>query len=348
MKTAVVLVNIGTPNSPEPSDVGDYLNQFLMDPDVISLPYLLRWLLVHVLIVPRRKHVSSHAYKKIWTERGSPLLTITEDLVEGLGRGGQSSQLSFHLGMRYGKPNIEMALSRCREADQIVILPMFPQYADATTASLSAECRRVAEKLGLQDRLSFLPEFYTQPQYIDSLVNTIQKEKSKFDYLLFSYHGLPQSHIIRADRSSNHCLKKSSCCEKLEAANGKCYRAQCFATTRAVVEKLELSGANYSVSFQSRLGRSEWVRPYTDETVRDLAARGVKRLGIVCPAFLIDCLETLEEVAIGLREQFIASGGEELVLVPCLNAEPVWTQHLRQWIDVEVEKLTEKVSASTS
>lgn len=334
-RRAVVLVNIGTPRSFDPEDVGEYLRQFLMDKDVIPLPFVFRWLLVHLLIVPRRKKTSAALYRKIWMDEGSPLMVFSRRLQAEMSKHLDGSE-KVEIAMRYGEPSIERVLAENRDCGELVVVPMFPQFAEATSGSMAKECRRVAARLGIEERLKILPEFHSDGDYIRSLSESIQKHPHGYDHLLFSYHGLPEKQIFQGDRSAAHCLKRNDCCEKIAGLSAKCYRAQCFATTRAVAGKLDLPKDRYTVSFQSRLGRAEWIRPYTDETVRALAEKGVKRLAVVCPAFLIDCLETLEEVAIGMKEVFIESGGEELSLIPCLNADPEWSRRFTDWIHKRV------------
>lgn len=336
MKKVFLLVNIGTPASAASEDVGVYLKQFLMDPDVINLPFPIRWFLVNILIVPRRKYKSAEAYEKVWTERGSPLLFLTEDLSEKMNT-LVAEGVSVDLAMRYGTPSIESKIKQYKDYDEIVIVPMFPQYSDATTKSVAAYSLSEAKKLGVESKIKFKPEFFADEFYIKSLsfmIEEARKEKD-FDHLLFSYHGLPQSMVKNSDASGfagKYCLLSDSCCDTLNEKNSKCYRAQCFATTRAVVDELGIAKEKHSVSFQSRLGRAEWVRPYSDDIVKELAQSGVKKLAVVCPAFLIDCLETLEEIAIGLNEEFQEHGGDVLTLIPCLNAEDHWSESFSQWL----------------
>ena len=330
MKRVIVLANIGTPDSPTPADVGVYLRQFLMDRDVIPFPFPLRWLLVNALIVPRRRHTSSALYKKIWSERGSPLRYLSQDLAREM-QNNLPIANSVEVAMRYGSPSIEEVLLKVKDAEYIDVVPMFPQYAGATTGSIKKECLRIGAELGITNKISFVPEFYAEDFYIDSLVEKILPVHESIDHLLFSFHGLPEKLI--AQQNVEHCLRKSNCCDNISQANSKCYRAQCFATTARVAGRLKLSQDKYSISFQSRLGRGEWIKPYTEDSVRELARKGVARLGIVCPAFLIDCLETLEEIAIGMREVFLQEGGKELVFIPCLNADPQWNRRFSEWIN---------------
>ena len=337
MKKAYVLINIGTPESPQPKDVGVYLKEFLMDPDVISLPFLFRWILVNVLIVPRRKYASAEAYQKVWTERGSPLLTFTEDLCEELNKTAQPDE-KFYLAMRYGNPSVDQVLAEVKDFDEIIVVPMFPQYAGATTGSMTKKAQEVSSHLGISKKMKYLEDFFADPFYVDSLTEQIKAIETDFEYdhLLFSYHGLPEKLVQDADSSGSHCLIKKNCCDKMSEVNRYCYRAQCYATTRAVVKVLKPQ-VPHSVSFQSRLGRTEWIKPYTEDRVKELASQGVKKLAVTCPAFLIDCLETLEEISIGLKETFVEAGGEDLQLIPCLNADPAWSARFQKWMREEAQ-----------
>ena len=301
-----------------------------MDPDVISLPFILRWFLVNILIVPKRKYSSAEAYKKIWTDEGSPLLTITQELCEKMG--ALSENVQVELAMRYGEPSIDSVIDRVRDYEEIVVVPMFPQYAEATTGSMLKKAKEVGERLGVLDKMSYLPDFHDKEFYVRSLAESLENYKDS-DHILFSYHGLPEKLVKDHDPSGQHCLKKKICCNQMLEVNAKCYRAQCFATTRNVAQLAGLSKENFSISFQSRLGKAEWIKPYTDKVVQDLAKSGAKKVAVISPAFLIDCLETLEEVEIGLNEEFVENGGDKLSLVPCLNADSKWSQRFMDWLE---------------
>jgi ferrochelatase len=325
--TGVLLVNLGTPDSPSPRDVRRYLREFLSDPLVIDIPALPRWLLLNLVILPFRPRKSAAAYAQIWTEAGSPLKIHGERL-----RAAVAAELgdAFHveLAMRYAEPSIANAVARAQAAgvDRWIVLPLFPQYSAAAT--LSAE-RAVEDAFAKADNAAPVHEiaaFYDDPDFIAAFGAVMRPHLDDFrpDHVLFSYHGLPERQLRTGDATGAHCLERDDCCETVGEVNRDCYRAQCFATTRLLARELGLGPDAHSLSFQSRLGRTPWIQPYTDFVLPELAARGVKRLAIACPAFVADCLETLEEIAIRGRNQWLELGGEELSLVPSLNSDPAW------------------------
>ncbi len=333
-KVGILLTNIGTPVSNHPDDVGIYLSEFLMDPYVVDIPKILRWILVKVLIVPRRKYASSEAYKKVWTKDGSPLLVNSQALSNKLGKIlGES--FSVKVGMRYSQPSIQKAIAEFaqEEISKLIVIPMYPQFADSSsTSSLEKAVDEVKlQKLNLP--IVSVQSFYDDPGFIDSYVKVIQEGTAQFkpDHYLFSYHGLPERQIQRLH--PNHCLKATNCCDQISEANKNCYRAQCVATTRALVKALGLKPGEFSFSFQSRLGRTKWIDPYTDKVLPELVSKGVRRLAVVCPSFVADCLETLEEIGIRGQEDFLEAGGEELKLIPCLNASTSWAESLVKIIE---------------
>jgi len=331
MKKGLLLLNLGTPDEPTTPAVRRYLRQFLMDPYVIDIPAPVRWFLVNAIILPRRPAESAKLYRKVWTERGSPLLVHLQDL----GRKVQEhlgSEWVVVGGMRYGNPSIESAVDQllAQGVTELVVLPMYPQYSLAATESSRAETLAILKRKapGLKTRM--VGAFYSDPNFIDAFVKRAREGLEGFahDFVLFSFHGLPVRQVRKTDPTRAHCAPGSGsdgrCCERFETIAPDCYRAQCFATARLMADKLGLSKDRYAVAFQSRLGRAEWIRPYTDEFYSELPAKGVKRLAVVCPAFVADCLETLEEIAIRGREDFIHQGGEDLRLVPSLNASDDW------------------------
>ena len=344
--TGVLLVNLGTPDSPEPEAVGRYLKSLLMDKYVIDLPYPLRWGLVNLLIVPRRKHTSAHAYKEIWTERGSPLSFHSKDftslVAENLG-----PKYRVELAMACSSPSIPDGLSALKSAgcDPIVVLPLFPQFAESTTVSAVEQTQEQARRIGYHGDLVFMPAFYADPGYIGASAALIQEvwERERPEHLLLSFHGLPERQIKRCDRSPNrdHCLSSASCCEKMVSANRDCYRAQCFSTARSIAHELGLPDSAYTVSFQSRLGRAAWIGPETDTVLRDLAgALGIRRLAVACPSFTADCLETIEEIGIRGEETFRLAGGDALYRIPCLNSDPRWVSAAAEFIRATAASLT--------
>ncbi len=325
----VLLINLGTPKEPTTKEVRRYLRQFLSDPRVIDINAVGRWLLVNLIICTFRSPKSAAAYRKIWTERGSPLLYHTQDLgravAERLGEG-----YAVEIGMRYGEPSIERALQRLfdRGVREIRILPLYPQYSSSATGSTQEEVFRVAKGMWNIPPLQFLLPFFDHPGFIRAFTEVGQSKIREFraDHILFSFHGLPERQILKGDVGGGHCLKRPDCCDKIIPANGLCYRAHCYATARALSAALGLGGEQYSVCFQSRLGRTPWIKPFTDQVIAELAKAGKRRLAVYCPAFVADCLETLEEIGMRAREQFRSLGGENLLLIPSLNAHPAWVE----------------------
>ncbi|MBA3395433.1 MAG: ferrochelatase [Deltaproteobacteria bacterium] len=326
MPHGLLLINLGTPDDPSTPAVRRYLREFLGDPRVIDINAIGRALLLHLVILPTRPAKSAHAYRTIWDpERGSPLLYHSQDLAAAvatrLGAGWQ-----VELAMRYGKPSIADALARLEQAhvDRVVVLPLFPQYATSSTGTAIARVMELATARWNVPALDFVPAFFDDPGFIAAFEAVAKPAlaAARADHVLFSFHGLPVRQIVKTDMTGAHCLKSATCCDTL--ANPSCYRAQSYATARALAPRLGLTPTQYTVCFQSRLGRTPWIEPYTDVELDRLAKAGVKRLAVLCPAFVADCLETVEEIGIRAREQFKAAGGEELVLVPSLNATPAW------------------------
>ncbi|GAA4651852.1 ferrochelatase [Kistimonas scapharcae] len=330
---AVLLVNLGSPDSPEVSDVRRYLNEFLMDKYVIDLPWPLRRLIVSAFVLPSRPKQSAEAYQSVWLPEGSPLKVISEKVRKKL---QAQTDIPIRLAMRYGSPSIEqelLALAGQAEVKEILLLPMYPHYAMSTVKTCIEEAQRIMQKHGIRKTLNIHPVFYNQPDYIHALVESARPWlEQEFDHLLFSYHGVPERHIRKDDTTGNHCLTPD-CCQKPSTAHATCYRHQLYETTAEFVRAAGIPGNRYSVAFQSRLGKAKWLEPYTDKTVEQLARQGVKRLLVMCPAFTADCLETLEEIAMQGQEIFEAAGGETLTLIPCLNDHPVWISTLKQWIE---------------
>lgn len=308
----ILLVNLGSPNSPSVADVRRYLRQFLMDERVIDSSYGVRKFVVECMILPFRPAKSAAAYTKIWTPEGSPLIVTSRKVQQLL-----QTKLPYPvaLGMRYGNPSIESAIQEllAMGVDRIFLIPLYPHYAKSSVETVVVEVHRVLRSLHAGALLEVQPTFYNDPLYIDALVASAQPYlAAEYDHLLFSYHGLPERHLQNVPRETD-------------------YRYQVYETTRLFAEKLNLPKTNYSVAFQSRLGRDPWIKPYTDLELPKLSQRGVKRLCVICPAFVSDCLETLEEIGIRGRETFLTAGGESLTLIPCLNAHPQWIHTLYTW-----------------
>lgn len=326
IKTGVLLVNTGSPDAPEVPETRRYLREFLSDPRVLDMSPVARWFLLNFVILPRRPKVSSAAYKSIWTDRGSPLITNSEDFRDGL-REALPDRL-IEIGMAYGRPSIPESLDTllAQGARRIVVAPMFPQYASATVGSvLELTYKTAAEKLNVTALCAVTP-FYDEPEFLDAWTAVAQPELDAFrpDHILFSFHSLPQRHIFNCDPTGTHCLKHEDCCERYREVNPNCYRAHCFATTRGLVERLGLSAGKFTLAFQSKLGRDSWLKPATDETIVQLAKSGVKRLAVLSPAFVADCIETIEELGMQGRESFLKNGGEDFKLVSSLNSHPTW------------------------
>jgi ferrochelatase len=329
-RTGVLLANLGTPDSPSVPDVRRYLREFLSDPLVIDLPAPLRWLLLNAVILPFRPRRSAHAYASIWTPEGSPLLVHGRALAKALGA-RLGPDLPVALGMRYGQPSIAEAVDALRAAGaaRLVAVPLFPQYAASSTGSAIARAREVVAARAPALPLAIAPPFYAAPGFIAAFAARARPALAAFrpDHVLLSYHGLPERHVRREDPTGRHCLASPSCCDAIVAANANCYRAQSFATSRALAAALALPAGRWSVAFQSRLGGG-WIQPFTDRVLPELAERGVRRLAIACPSFVADCLETLEEIGLRAREQWQDLGGTDFLRVPCPNAEPEWVEAL--------------------
>jgi len=338
--TGVLLINLGTPDAPTPDAVGRYLHEFLMDPFVIDLPVPLRWFLVNVMVVPRRKYQSAAAYQKIQMPAGAPLLVHTRALARKVAAelGGE---FKVAHAMRYGKPSIRSALANLKSSRvaRIMVLPLYPQYAESSFETAVVESKRSARELGLEERLSFLAPFYDNQDFINAWAERLRTgiDPETTDHVIFSFHGVPVRHLTKFHQSGNNFRPSAECCTEITPANQNCYRAQCFATARAIAAELQLHRDDYTVSFQSRLGRAEWIGPNTVDVFQDLARRGVKRIAVACPSFVADCLETLEEIGIRGRETFLAAGGEDLMLVPSLNSGDEWAGTIAAWIRDHVD-----------
>jgi protoporphyrin/coproporphyrin ferrochelatase len=323
----VLLLNLGTPDSPAVPDVRRYLREFLSDPRVIDINPIGRWLLLNLVILPFRPARSARQYQSIWTEQGSPLLFHSRALAAGVAQSLGAGYV-VELGMRYGQPTIASALDKLQAADpsKIVVLPLFPQYSAAASGSALERLYELVGQRWNVPAVETIGPFYDDPGFIAAFGEVARRHLASFraDYVLFSYHGLPERHMRKSDPSGTHCLQSSSCCDAVGAANRNCYRAHCYATTRALVANLGLAPDGHSVSFQSRLGRTPWIHPYTDEVLPQLAKAGKKRLAVMSPAFVADCLETVEEIGIRANEQWRSLGGEELLLIPSLNGEDSW------------------------
>ena len=345
-RTGLLLVNLGTPASPRPSDVRPYLREFLMDPRVIDIPAWRRWLIVNLLILPFRPRQSGEAYEKVWTDRGSPLLFHTLDLAEGVQR-RLGDRTRVEVAMRYGAPSISTALGRLRDdgIDRIVVFPLYPQYSSAATGSTVEKVFAEAARLWNTPYIQIVPPFYDHPAFIDACrrVARPRLEALRPEKVFFSFHGLPERQVRKSDESREgaHCLARPDCCEQIVPANRNCYRAQCVATARRVADGLGIPEERRVICFQSRLGRTPWLKPYTDVVLAEQARAGCRRAAILSPAFVADCLETIEELGMRGVETWREHGGETLELIPAVNSTEPWidaavtiARESTTWLDV--------------
>lgn len=319
MKQGLLLINLGTPDAPDVASVRRYLREFLCDKRVIDLPAPVRLILVYAFILPFRPRSSAHAYQQIWTPSGSPLLRNSQAFLDKLQQRLNPSQ-RVALGMRYGHPSIEKALAELSDCEHITVLPLYPQYSSAATGSSLEEVFRLLSRQRVIPSVTVIRDFYNDPGFIKAQAALIQPCLADHDHLLFSYHGLPERQLER-EGCQPVCQTP---CPPVGDNNAGCYRAQCWQTSSLLADALHLTADQYSSSFQSRLGKAAWIKPYTDEWLPVLVQRGVRRLAIACPSFVADCLETLEEIGMRAREQWLQAGGEHLTLVPCLNDADAW------------------------
>lgn len=330
----VLLVNLGSPDSPTKKDVKKYLDQFLMDERVIDVPYLLRLFLVKGIILNTRPKKSAAAYQKIWWPEGSPLIVLSRRLQNKL---QNLVNVPVELAMRYGNPSIEAGLNSLNQqgVTEVLLLPLYPQFAMATTETILVLAEEIRQKKFPNMKFTEVPAFYNKPEYIENLANSIKNSLANFnaDYVLFSYHGVPERHIKKSDVTQSHCQINGTCCNTPSKAHEFCYRHQCYETTKQTVKLLGLNDDEYSTSFQSRLGRDPWLQPYTDATIDGLAQKGIKKLAVVTPAFVSDCLETLEEIGMEAAHSFKENGGEEFLSIPCLNDNDDWAKTISVWVE---------------
>ncbi len=332
-KIGVLLVNLGTPDTPNTPDVRKYLREFLLDKRVIDIPAVARYLLINGIIAPFRAPKSAKVYKELWTERGSPLLFHGRDLQQKL-QATLGSDYHVAFGMRYQSPSIESALEELREQslDRIIVLPLFPQYASASTGSVQDKVMEIVKDWWVIPNISFISSFCDDPGFINAFA-TLGKQhmaQDNYDHVVFSYHGLPERHILKG--SDHGYCKLGACCNSYNKRNKYCYRAACFATSRLLAEQLGLREDQYTVSFQSRLGKDPWLQPYTDFILKDLPAKGVKKVLAYSPAFVADCLETTIEVGEEFKNMFLEAGGEKWQLVESLNSNDMWVDAVKDMI----------------
>lgn len=329
----ILLVNLGSPDSPEPKDVKKYLGEFLMDERVIDIPFLARTALVKGIILKTRPKQSAAAYKKIWWDEGSPLIVLSERLQNKIQK---QVEYPVALAMRYGSMTIKKGLQELvdKGVNEVLLFPLYPQFAMATTETILVLAEDI-RKMHFPDlKIESVPAFYNKPDYIEVLSNSIKGhlEGKNYEHLLFSYHGVPERHIRKSDVTKSHCKIDGSCCNTPSKAHEFCYRHQCYEVTRLVAKTLGFKEGTYSTSFQSRLGFDPWLQPYTDRTIERLGKQGIKNMAIVTPAFVSDCLETLEEIAMEGQEIFHEMGGNDFTTIPCLNDDDAFVNLLSKWI----------------
>jgi ferrochelatase len=337
MSKAVLLVNLGSPDSPSVPDVRRYLNEFLMDGRVIDTAWPIRRLVVGLILI-KRPHESGEAYEKIWTKDGSPLVVTSKHVQAELQK---RLSVPVELAMRYQNPSIESAVKKlaAKGATEVLLIPLFPHYAMSSYETAVVRVQEMAAKHAPGMKVTVQPPYYDSPDFIAALVaSAADFLKQDYDHLLFSYHGIPERHLRKSDPTGCHCLQVENCCEVASPAHAMCYRAQCFATTREFVKLAGVPKEKYSVSFQSRLGKDPWLKPYTDYELQRLAQEGKKKMMVICPAFVSDCLETIEEIGMRGCEDFMAASGKEFTRIPCVNEHPLWIKALENMANSFLQK----------
>lgn len=338
VEKAILLMNLGSPDSTSVPDLKKYLNEFLMDERVIDVPRskLLRSILVKGIIVPLRAPKSAEAYKSIWTKEGSPLIVLTDQLKNALQK---ETDLPIEVCMRYGNPSPKVAMDNLKKKypalKEVVAVPLYPHYAWSSYETAVEYAKEIHQKEGYSFKLKFVPPFYKEEAYIEALADSMRSytEGKDFDLLVFSYHGIPERHITKRHPAGTHDVHNAEKCCDNAAAQEVCYRHQVIATTKLVAEKLGVPKGKYTVSFQSRLGRDPWLQPYTAQKLTEWPKQGYKKILLACPAFVSDCLETLEEMGVEGNEIFLHNGGEEFTLIPCMNTHPAWVKGLMRLIE---------------
>jgi ferrochelatase len=333
-KKGVLLVNLGSPDSPTKKDVRKYLDEFLMDERVIDIPYLSRLFLVKGIILNTRPKKSAAAYQKVWWPEGSPLIVLSKRLKDKV---TPKTEIPIALAMRYGNPSIKIGMQELvnKGVTDVLVLPLYPQFAMATTETILVKVEEVQKKYFPNLNITDFPAFYNKKEYIKVLGDSLNNNLNGFDYdhLVFSYHGVPERHIKKSDITKSHCKIDGECCKNNSEAHKFCYRHQCYETTKLVAEYLHLDENKYTTTFQSRLGKDPWIQPYTDETIEKLAQNGIKKLAIITPAFVSDCLETIEEIGMEAKESFLEHGGEAFHRIDCLNDNDDWATVIANWVN---------------
>ena len=339
MSKAVLLINLGSPDSTSVKDVRRYLDEFLSDERVIDKAFV-RKVILPLIILNTRPKKSAEAYSSIWAQDGSPLIVTSQHQLDLL---SECTHADVYLAMRYGHPSIASVIERIIESGfgSLYVIPLYPQYAMSSYETVVVKVMEEINRLKPDLDVDVLQPFYNDPAYLDILASTISENLPlDTEKLIFSFHGIPERHIKLSDPSHAHCLCVKDCCERANPAHATCYRHQCFSTVKGVVDRLHLDPDKYFVSFQSRLGRDPWLAPSTDTTLENFARKGIRKVRVVCPAFVTDCLETLEEIAVEGKEIFIEAGGEDYGVIPCLNEDARWIAYLsskvENWISTKV------------
>ncbi len=331
-KTGVLLINLGTPDDAKWGAVRRYLSEFLNDPRVIDIPWLLRKILVNGIIVPFRSFSSTKIYKELWTENGSPLLIYGESVKEKL-QDKLGDSFGVHLAMRYQNPSLDKVLKEMRLLNykKIIVVPMFPHYASASSGSAMEKALKIISKWWVIPEISVISQFWDHEGYINAFVERGKQHNIEdYDHVLFSYHGLPERHVNKVYDDGIPCADHD-CETEITEENKFCYKATCFATTRLLAEKLNIPEEKYTVAFQSRLDK-KWLEPFSDEIVKERAKKGDKKILAFSPAFVADCLETTVEIGIEYQEIFEEHGGEKVQLVESLNDHPIWVDALEEMV----------------
>ena len=327
-KKGIILMNLGSPDSTSVRDVRKYLNEFLMDEIVIDIPIIPRTLLVKGIIVPFRSPKSAKAYQSIWWEDGSPLVVLTKQLQKAV---IEKFTEPVEIAMRYGNPNPKTAfdnlLKQVPDLEEVILFPLYPHYAMSSYETAVEYMYAIHKKNNYSFKLKTIAPYYKDANYIEALANSIKPYlQNDFDKLLFSYHGVPERHIKKGDTTHCHCLQVNDCCNVASPAHAQCYRHQTFVTTQLTTDALQLPKEKVEQTFQSRLGQDKWLTPYTARRLSELPKEGIKKLVVACPAFVSDCLETLEEIAEEGKHIFMEAGGESFTMVPCLNTNEQWVE----------------------
>lgn len=340
----LLLVNLGSPDSTDPKDVKRYLGEFLMDERVIDLDYWKRWLLVKGIILNTRPKKSAAAYEKVWTKEGSPLIVISKKLTKKV-KEKLGSEVPVSLGMRYGNPSIKSALKELKSkgVTDLFVVPLYPQYAMSTTETVEEKVEEDLKTMNWKVKHTYQPPFYNDEFYLKSLTSSISEQinPAEYDKILFSYHGIPERHIYKTDKTG-HCKIDGSCCSTPSEAHKKCYRHQCLKTTEGVVNILNWDDSKTLTTFQSRLGRAEWLKPYTANTLEELPGQGIKKIAVITPAFVADCLETIEEIGMEGKEEFLHAGGEKYDVVPCVNDREDFASAIVNWFSTFAKASVDK------